>query len=205
MTTYKTEMKFSKSEMVAFRSLIQSIHPDKHPEISEEDRALLGWATSLANHAKEANQWRPIELMVNSLANGMESFVTYIKTLKDTSDKPKEEKPSIKIDPLKMAKAGAFRDANVSWVGRGTMSDWMRNNLGLSPAEAKAYCDMLFVKEGKATASGYAADFYSKLKDGPMNNEAFEQWIKAGSQNVMRHKTHYNGIREMANAIWAKK
>jgi hypothetical protein len=73
---------------------------------------------------------------------------------------------------------------------------------GLSFTEAEAYWK---ANKSGTRADGFAGQFYAMLEQGVMTDEAFNQVIAAGSENVQRHKSHYNGIRLMANKIWSAK
>ena len=53
--------------------------------------------------------------------------------------------------------------------------------------------------------TGYAAEFYNKLRSKPMADDEFAAWIKTGSANVKRSEAHYNEIRLLANDIHAAK
>lgn len=61
----------------------------------------------------------------------------------------------------------------------------------------KVYKDLGFA----AAKTGYAAEFYDLLRSKPMSDKEFDAWINAGSENVKRHKSHYNEIRLLANDI----
>lgn len=58
---------------------------------------------------------------------------------------------------------------------------------------------------GGSVSTGFAADFYALLKDAPLSDADFDALIAAGSNNVQKHKSHYNAIRELANSIHAQK
>ena len=71
---------------------------------------------------------------------------------------------------------------------------------GLTFKEAEAYW-----KQNRPTSTGFAANFYAVLESGTMSYDDFDTMISLGSKNVQNHRSHYNAIREMANAIWAQK
>lgn len=56
-------------------------------------------------------------------------------------------------------------------------------------------------ENGSKASTGFAADFYAALKDGPMDDATFDATISAGSANVQKHKSHYNAIRLLTNSI----
>ena len=58
---------------------------------------------------------------------------------------------------------------------------------------------------GGSVSTGFAANFYDQLREAPMSDADFDALIATGSNNVQKHKSHYNAIRELANAIHAQK
>ena len=56
-----------------------------------------------------------------------------------------------------------------------------------------------------SVSTGFAANFYDQLRKAPMSDADFDALIAGGSNNVQKHKSHYNAIRELANAIHAQK
>lgn len=72
---------------------------------------------------------------------------------------------------------------------------------GLDFAEAEKY----WKEHGSKIQTSVASVFYDMLRDGPMDDETFEEWIAGGSDNVKKHKSHYNQIRLMANDVWSAK
>lgn len=56
-------------------------------------------------------------------------------------------------------------------------------------------------ENGISRADSIAARFYAELKEGIMDDESFEEWISEQSDNAQKHKSHYNGIRKLANEI----
>ena len=71
---------------------------------------------------------------------------------------------------------------------------------GFSATEAQE-----FYTENKPMRVGFTAIFYSELEKGPMDDEAFEAILKTGSDNTRRHRSHFDGVRRLANAIHAAK
>lgn len=71
-------------------------------------------------------------------------------------------------------------------------------NGGLKEAEAawKAHR-----AENGVSRGGVAAEFYELLKEGVMEETEFAAWIAGQSDNVFKHKSHYNAIRELTNHI----
>lgn len=72
---------------------------------------------------------------------------------------------------------------------------------GYGFAEAEKY----WKDNGAAPKVGFAAAFYAELEKGPMAEDEFNALIDANSANVQRHRSHYNNIRALANAIWESK
>ena len=56
-----------------------------------------------------------------------------------------------------------------------------------------------------SVSTGFAANFYDQLRASPMSEADFDALIASGSNNVQKHKSHYNAMRELANAIHAQK
>ena len=73
------------------------------------------------------------------------------------------------------------------------------NGVDLKQAEAnwKAYRE----ENGTAGSTGVAAEFYAELREGVMDDSEFTAWIEAQSNNVQKHKSHYNQIRQLANDV----
>lgn len=53
--------------------------------------------------------------------------------------------------------------------------------------------------------SGFKAGFYAKLVEGPMSETDFDSIIAEASENVRKHRSAHNAVREAANEIWAAK
>lgn len=49
--------------------------------------------------------------------------------------------------------------------------------------------------------SGFAARFYAELESGYMTDDEFDAIIKSDSVNVFKHKSHYDSIRGLVNAV----
>lgn len=62
-----------------------------------------------------------------------------------------------------------------------------------------------FYNEHKTARAGITSGFYDLLAAGPMDAEAFQEWLKTGTDNTRRHESHFNAIRELANRIHASK
>ena len=56
-----------------------------------------------------------------------------------------------------------------------------------------------------AQRKGYAAELYDILREGPMDSATFEEWLAGGSDNVRKHRKHYQAIVDLANDIHAAK
>lgn len=52
------------------------------------------------------------------------------------------------------------------------------------------------------TQSGFRHELYEVLQKGPVTKAAFEKLMDGQSDNVLKHKSHFEAIVEMANAIW---
>lgn len=58
----------------------------------------------------------------------------------------------------------------------------------------------------KARRAGFRADFYEWLKEGHKTAAQVEDYVKEnGSNNDIRHLTHYQGLAELTNSIHASK
>ena len=75
--------------------------------------------------------------------------------------------------------------------------------LGSKGMDAKAATE--FYNEHKTARAGITAGFYALLVEGPMDDAAFQEWLKTGSDNTRRHESHFNAIRELANRIHGSK
>ena len=62
-----------------------------------------------------------------------------------------------------------------------------------------------WVENRPARGTGFAARFYGALETGPMSDEDFEDLITGDSANVLKHRSHYGSIRDLANKIWDAK
>lgn len=58
---------------------------------------------------------------------------------------------------------------------------------------------------GGGRSGGVAKDFYELLKEGVLEKDDFEEWLSQGSDNVKKHKAHYNSIRLLTNSIHESK
>jgi hypothetical protein len=97
------------------------------------------------------------------------------------------------IDNLKKAEAIATLAAH--YLGQ-----------GIAVAQALKQAEEYWtLNKSSVRSSGFTANLYSRLESGPMSDEDFNNLIDAGSKNVQAHKSYYNGVREMANKIWANK
>lgn len=52
--------------------------------------------------------------------------------------------------------------------------------------------------------TGFAARFYAELEKGPMTEKRLDEVLAVESANTINHRSHFNGVRELANAIHAK-
>jgi hypothetical protein len=53
--------------------------------------------------------------------------------------------------------------------------------------------------------TGFKARFYALLVAGIMNEADFDTLIASESENIRKHKSAHNAVRETANEIWAAK
>ncbi len=67
----------------------------------------------------------------------------------------------------------------------------------LSYAEATKF----WAEHGSKASVGFAAGFYDDLRSGEMDDETFDALIAEGSNNVQKHKKHFDAIRLLANDI----
>jgi len=68
---------------------------------------------------------------------------------------------------------------------------------GMSYTDAEVY----WKENGSKNSVGFAAEFYTLLQKGVMSDEDFDKIITAGSNNVQKHRSHYNAIRVLTNSI----
>jgi len=58
-----------------------------------------------------------------------------------------------------------------------------------------------WVENRPTRGTGFAARFYAELETGPMTEEDFDKILAVESSNTINHRSHFNAIRELANAI----
>ena len=80
------------------------------------------------------------------------------------------------------------------------LADWMENNSIDIPAALEAWAEY----RGE-TGSGFKADFFAELEKGAMTVEAMDIFLSDKSENVIKNRANWNGIRGMANRIWEAK
>lgn len=61
-----------------------------------------------------------------------------------------------------------------------------------------------WVENRPERGSGFKAKFYALLVDSPMDEKTFDDLIASESENIQKHKSAHNAVREAANEIWAK-
>lgn len=62
-----------------------------------------------------------------------------------------------------------------------------------------------WVENRPERGSGFKARFYALLIEGPMDSDTFEALIVLESENIRKHISAHNSVRETANEIWAAK
>jgi predicted RNase H-like HicB family nuclease len=72
-------------------------------------------------------------------------------------------------------------------------------------AEALAEAKVLWEESKGQGGRGETARFYTLLETGPMNDQAFSEWLEGTTENNRNHKSQFQAIRLMANRIWASK
>lgn len=74
-------------------------------------------------------------------------------------------------------------------------------NSGLDFKEANKY----WVENRPERGTGFKARFYAELEKGEMSVEDFKKFLEPESDNVKKNASNFDGVRKMANAIWAGK
>lgn len=69
---------------------------------------------------------------------------------------------------------------------------------GMDFKEANAF----WVENRPERGTGFKARFYARLADSAMDEETFEAMIRDESENIQKHKSAHNAVRELANKIW---
>lgn len=62
-----------------------------------------------------------------------------------------------------------------------------------------------WVENRPERGTGFKARFYSELEKGAMSVEDFKKFLEPESDNVKKNASNFDGVRKMANAIWAGK
>lgn len=77
---------------------------------------------------------------------------------------------------------------------------------GLVGSEAEAVKVLKEIGLTKSMKRGFNQAYYDYLAEGKKDWSEVEKWLRSnGSENTVRHLSHYKGIFGMANAIWAVK
>lgn len=214
---------FTKDQTNTIRMLLSMFHPDKCPV---ELKEYADGFTKAINKAKDDGIYGIISQIL--------SLVAKYGITKDSKDKmpeawaefsagpkvygsgetgkgkakaePKKEKPEPEVKDDILQKARAKMEES-GW-DRSKMGSWLNLVYDLKGKAAKVYLDILFAK-GESSGSGRDSirdTLFDKLQKGKMSDKEFEDWLnKEGTDNTRRHKTHWDAIRKMANAIWESK
>lgn len=208
---------FTKDQTAAIRTLLSMFHPDKCPA---EFKEIADNFTKAINSAKDKGNYTVIASIMalvakygitkdtkDGMAPAWDEFNTQPKT-----DGPKAESkagPKAKkskehtIDPEIMAKAQA-KQAESDW-DRSKMGSWLNLVYDLKGAAAKVYLDELFKTTSSGPRQSAFGDFLNILRNGPMSDEAWEDWLKGTTENNRNHSSQFRAIKDTVNAVWAKK
>ena len=208
---------FTAAQKSQLRTLIGMFHPDKVADQYKETATKL---TQALNKASDSGDWFTIsDILRLTASHGItKSNLDGIDALWSEFDaqpkhstsgpKPKAErkekaKPTVSQEILREAK----EKQNATGWDRKKMAAWLGIEFDLFGPHAKVYLDEIFrVAKGERAKTGWAAQLYSKLAQGPMTRQDLADWIAStGSNNVKQHETHYWAICELANTIWANK
>ena len=72
-------------------------------------------------------------------------------------------------------------------------------------ATAEAEWEKIRPKRARRGASGTRDELYELLREGPVDDERFKEWLADGSENIRRHERQHDKVRKLANGIWADK
>ena len=208
---------FTAAQKSQLRTLIGMFHPDKVADQYKETATKL---TQALNKASDSGDWFTIsDILRLTASHGItKSNLDGIDALWSEFDaqpkhstsgpKPKAErkekaKPTVSPEILREAK----EKQNATGWDRKKIAAWLGIEFDLFGPHAKVYLDEIFrVAKGERAKTGWAAQLYSKLAQGPMTRQDLADWIAStGSNNVKQHETHYWAICELANTIWANK
>ena len=83
----------------------------------------------------------------------------------------------------------------------------MHSELGLSLNQAQAEFKKIAKARGDASAvaTGFRAELYALLKQGPLDEDTFVAMVEKASPNTKRHIKHFDAIRQLTNEVWANK
>jgi len=209
-------MSFTKEQRSQYRTLISMFHPDRVPDDFKDTANKI---CQILNKANDAVDWFTISdilRLVGKYGITKNSYDNINQLWEDWDNIPKtqqsrakaEPKAKPKAEPLNqeiLAKAKEKQQAE-GWDRKKTAS-WLGFVYDLFGKDAKLYLDEIFKKQSSGKAkTGWTAQLYERLAQGPMSMEELEEWIKSTeSKNVAAHKSHYWAICELANTIHAKK
>lgn len=90
--------------------------------------------------------------------------------------------------------------------GRSKMASYLDLNFDIKGKKAKELLDIIFAGEtGEKRSRGAFADFLNQLREGPMSDADWEEWLKNTTENNRNHSSQFKGIKDCVNAVWAKK
>lgn len=61
-----------------------------------------------------------------------------------------------------------------------------------------------WVENRPERGTGFKARFYALLETAPMSEKDFEKLLESESENIRKHKSAHNLVRELANALWER-
>ena len=185
---------FTAAQKSQLRTLIGMFHPDKVADQYKETATKL---TQALNKASDSGDWFTIsDILRLTASHGItKSNLDGIDALWSEFDaqpkhstsgpKPKQErkekaKPTVSESILREAK----EKQNASGWDRKKMAAWLGIEFDLFGPHAKVYLDEIFrVAKGERAKTGWAAQLYSKLAQGPMTRQDLADWIASTGSN----------------------
>ena len=215
---------FTKDQTNTVRMLLSMFHPDKCPA---EYKDCADGFTKAINKARDEGIYSIISQILGLVAKyGItkdskermpEAWAEFSaepeikgsgQQSKGGESKAKESKTKAngkepKIDPEILRKVKAKQDAT-GW-DRSKMGSWLNLEFDLKGAAAKVYLDEIFRAESAKPRQSAFGDFLNILRNGPMSDQAWEEWLKGTTENNRNHSSQFRAIKDTVNAVWAKK
>lgn len=90
-------------------------------------------------------------------------------------------------------------DSIIDGMSKDEAMTFLISDQGMTFKEAGEF----WVENRPERGTGFAARFYAALESAEMDDDAFADFLDGESKNVVAHKSHYDAIRKLANAVRA--